>query len=332
MVGVRYVSPVLRTLRHLALTVALAVLAAGCGSSRLSSPAPSATGGTGTTAAATGLPTVTGAFGKAPRVTLPGSEPSGYSATVVTAGRGAKIAKGDLLVAHYLGETWRDGKIFDQSYGRGKPVQFPIGVGKVIPGWDEKLVGQTIGSRVLLVLPPDKGYGKGGNAQAGIQGTDTLVFVVDIVGAFGANSSADGAPVPPVAGLPTVTAKPGKKPVIVIPKGGAAPAKLVAQPLLKGTGAPVKKGQTLVAQYVGVVYGTGKQFDASWDRGEPAQFPIGVGQVIPGWDKALVGATIGSRMLLVIPPADGYGKAGNAQAGIKGTDTLVFVVDILGAI
>ena len=307
-----------KTFRSL-LLIAVAVAVAGCGSS-------------GSSSSTSGLPAVNGAFGKAPKVTLPGPDPSGYSATVVTAGTGAKVVKGDLLVAHYLGETWRDGKVFDQSYERGQPAQFAIGVGKVIPGWDEKLVGQTIGSRVLLVLPPDKGYGTAGNAQAGIQGTDTLVFVVDIVGAFGANSSADGAPVPPVVGLPTVTAKPGKKPVIVIPKGGAPSAKLVAQPLLKGTGAPVKKGQTLVAQYVGVVYGTGKQFDASWDRGEPAQFPIGVGQVIPGWDRALVGAAIGSRMLLVIPPADGYGKAGNAQAGIKGTDTLVFVVDILGAV
>jgi peptidylprolyl isomerase len=323
---------VLRTLRHLALIIAIAVVGAGCGSSGPSGPASTTTGETGATSAATGLPTVTGAFGKVPTITLPGSVPGGYSATVVTAGKGAKVAKGDLLVAHYLGETWRGGKVFDQSYERGQPAQFPIGVGKVIPGWDEKLVGQTIGSRVLLVLPPDKGYGAGGNPRAGIQGTDTLVFVVDIVGAFGAHSSADGAPVPPVAGLPTVTAKPGKKPLIVIPKGGAAPAKLIAQPLLKGSGAPVKKGQTLVAQYVGIVYGTGKQFDASWDRGEPAQFPIGVGQVIPGWDKTLVGATIGSRMLLVLPPADGYGKAGNAQAGIKGTDTLVFVVDILGAV
>jgi peptidylprolyl isomerase len=221
--------------------------------------------------------------------------------------------------------------VFDQSYERGEPAQFPIGVGQVIPGWDEKLVGQTVGSRVLLVLPPEKGYGANGNPQAGIQGTDTLVFVVDIVDAVGATTSANGTPVPAVAGLPTVTAEKGTKPAVTIPAETPAPKKLVAQPLLQGSGAAVKEGQTLTAHYVGVVYGTGKQFDASWDRGQPAQFPIGVGQVIPGWDKGLVGKKIGSRMLLVIPPADGYGTNGNPQAGIKGTDTLVFVVDILGA-
>ena len=67
-------------------------------------------------------------------------------------------------------------------------------------------------------------------------------------------------------------------------------------------------------------------------RGAPAQFPIGAGQVIAGWDQGLVGKTVGSQLLMVIPPDQGYGAAGNAQAGIKGTDTLVFVVDILDAV
>lgn len=321
-IGIRYIPVVPFAFRNVVVLIAVAVLATGCGSGDSASPGE----------ATTKLPAVTGAFGKAATVTLPGPDPSGYSATVLSRGRGAKVGKGDLLVAHYLGQTWRDGKVFDQSYERGQPAQFPIGAGQVIPGWDEKLVGQNVGSRVLLVLPPDKGYGPSGNAQAGITGTDTLVFVVDILGSFGAASSADGTPVAPVAGLPAVTAKTATKPVIAVPKGVSAPAKLIAQPLLQGSGAAVKKGQTLIAQYVGVVYGTGKQFDASWDRGQPAQFPIGVGRVIPGWDKSLVGAKIGSRMLLIIPPADGYGTGGNAQAGIKGTDTLVFVVDILGAI
>ncbi len=74
-------------------------------------------------------------------------------------------------------------------------------------------------------------------------------------------------------------------------------------------------------------------FDSSWKRGQPFGFTIGASpsQVILGWDKGLAGQTVGSRVLLVIPPADGYGKTGSPQAGIKGTDTLVFVVDILGA-
>ncbi len=71
---------------------------------------------------------------------------------------------------------------FDESYS-ADPVEFPIGVGSVIDGWDERLVGRTVGSRVILEIPPDKGYGKTGNESAGIKGTDTLFFVVDILAA-----------------------------------------------------------------------------------------------------------------------------------------------------
>ena len=81
-----------------------------------------------------------------------------------------------------------------------------------------------------------------------------------------------------------------------------------------------------------MIWRTGKVFDSSWSRNEPLTTVIGEGQVIKGWDTGLVGQTVGSRVLLVIPPADGYGTAGASTAGIKGTDTLVFVVDILAAV
>jgi len=73
-------------------------------------------------------------------------------------------------------------------------------------------------------------------------------------------------------------------------------------------------------------------FDSSWARNQPYTTPIGVGQVIKGWDTGLVGQPVGSRVMLVIPPAEGYGSTGSSGAGIKGTDTLVFVVDIIAAV
>jgi peptidylprolyl isomerase len=121
------------------------------------------------------------------------------------------------------------------------------------------------------------------------------------------------------------------KPTIGIPAGVAASSSLVVQPLVVGTGPVVEAGQSVVVHYTGIVYGTGEQFDSSWDRGQPAEFVIGQGQVIAGWDKGIVGQTVGSQLLLVIPPVDGYGTTGNSGAGISGTDTLVFVVDILDA-
>jgi FKBP-type peptidyl-prolyl cis-trans isomerase len=162
--------------------------------------------------------------------------------------------------------------------------------------------------------------------------TDTLVFVIDVLGAYNKSSGAHGTAVPlDDPKLPKVTdAGPGKAPSVTIPKADA-PTTLQDKTLIDGTGPVVRKGQALIAQYEGRIWKTGKVFDSSWSRGTPAAFPIGTGKVIPGWDKALVGKKIGSRVLLVVPPADGYGKNGAAQAGIKGDDTLVFVVDIVGA-
>ena len=122
----------------------------------------------------------------------------------------------------------------------------------------------------------------------------------------------------------------GKGPKITIPKT-AAPKTLRVRTLIKGRGPKVTKGEFIVVQYRGVIWRTKKAFDSTWSRRQPFGTTIGVGQVIEGWDKGLVGQTVGSRVLLVIPPADGYGPAGVPSAGIKGTDTIVFAVDILAA-
>ena len=128
------------------------------------------------------LPEATGSFGEKPQLTFPeGAAPAELEVVVLSRGDGALVEAGDDLVVNYLGQTW-GGNVFDNSYDRGSSINFPIGVGAVIGGWDEGLVGQAIGSRVLLSIPPHQGYGSRGMPQAGIKGTDTLVFVVDIVG------------------------------------------------------------------------------------------------------------------------------------------------------
>ncbi len=199
------------------LIVPLLVLTAGCGNDSDS-------------ASSSALPTVTGKFGEKPTVTLPKATPSKtLEAKTLIEGSGPEVKKGQLLVAHYLGETYRDGRVFDDSYSRKAPAGFPIGVGKVIPGWDEKLVGVKGGSRVLLTIPPDKGYGAQGQPNAGIKGDDTLVFVVDILGGYDPAAGAKGTPVPPDTSgtLPTVTGEPGKEPTVTVPAGKAPPKQLV---------------------------------------------------------------------------------------------------------
>jgi peptidylprolyl isomerase len=119
------------------------------------------------------------------------------------------------------------------------------------------------------------------------------------------------------------------KPEVTIPDGDP-PSGLVIEDLVEGEGHEAQPGMAVDVHYVGVAWSTGKQFDASWDRNDSFQFRLGAGQVIAGWDQGVAGMKLGGRRRLTIPPEMGYGSSG-AGGVIKGGETLVFVVDLLGA-
>ncbi len=106
------------------------------------------------------------------------------------------------------------------------------------------------------------------------------------------------------------------------------PADLVVTEISEGEGTEATAGSTVSVHYVGVAHSTGEEFDASYNRGEPLNFRLGVGQVISGWDQGVQGMKVGGRRQLVIPPHLGYGDRG-AGAVIKPGETLIFVVDLL---
>jgi peptidylprolyl isomerase len=118
-----------------------------------------------------------------------------------------------------------------------------------------------------------------------------------------------------------------KKPAVPKP-AGRPPSKLVVKDIVKGKGPAAKAGDDVSVQYVGVSWSTGKEFDASWDRGEPFTFPLGGGRVIPGWDKGVPGMKVGGRRQLTIPPDLAYGAEGSPPV-IAPNETLVFVVDLV---
>ncbi len=246
---------------------------------------------------------------------------------VVTAGKGAKLSKSNSVVFNYTLFNGKDAKQIDTSFGKGT-VPLDLSSTRLMKGLGQGLTGQQVGSRLLIAIPPADGFGAKGNAQAGVGPTDTLVFFIDVLSASTPLATATGAAIPPVAGLPTAIVDGAKPAQITVPKT-KAPTTLIAQPLIKGAGAVVKSGQSIKVSYTGVLWKDGKKFDASGDHGAPVNIQIGAGKVIPGWDKGLVGQTVGSRILLVVPPADGYGTRGSPPIGPK--DTMVFVIDILGA-
>jgi peptidylprolyl isomerase len=120
-----------------------------------------------------------------------------------------------------------------------------------------------------------------------------------------------------------------KEPTITVPKG-PAPTTLQTKEIVTGTGAEAKTGDAVTVNYVGALYSTGKVFDASWKRSETFPFTLGKGQVIPGWDKGIVGMKVGGRRELIIPAELAYGKAGRPPS-IPPNSALIFVVDLLAA-
>ncbi|CAL9397890.1 FKBP-type peptidyl-prolyl cis-trans isomerase [Streptomyces sp. NPDC057837] len=327
--------------RSLLLTVpaGLATLAA-CGddksdSSKASdSPSPSASGPSAAPSPKIvegPLPAVTAGtkFDEKPTVAKGSGEPSkDLAVKTLIAGGGKTVAENDFVVANYLGQIWNSAKVFDNSYDRKARLAIQLTQGQIIDGWRYALAGKKAGSRVEMAVPPTWGYGTQGNAQAGIKGTDTLVFVVDIQDAFNATSSAKGKEVPQQkADLPKVgTNTDGKAPSIEVPKT-AAPKKLVAEYVLEGDGEVVAAENSVLVQYKGVLWDGGKEFDSSYANKQLVSFSLQ--QVVKGWAQGLTGKKVGSRVLIVIPPELGYGDNPPQGSGIKKDSTLVFSVDIL---
>lgn len=310
-----------------ALLVPIAACAAlaGCGSS-----------GSSSAANANASVKVTGTFGKKPTVTIPAAKATtNLVISTPVKGSGAALMSGNSALANVAVYKW-SGKthtLVDSTFGSG-PQMIPAQMG--LPGLSTALKGAHMGSRVVAVLPPKYGYGPNGESQLQITGKDTLVWVIDLLQQYSATQSATGAQVSTGGGkLPTVTAKAGQAPVISVPKS-SPPAKLSVTTLIKGSGPTLVKGDTVVAQYVGSIWRTGKVFSATWPsaqepQGLPFSFQLG-GNVVPGWNDGLAGVPVGSRVMLVIPPALGYGpQGGQASAGIKKNDSLVFVIDVLGS-
>ncbi len=250
--------------------------------------------------------------------------------TVVTEGDGAVIADGDQVVANiWIGNGSTQEQAYS-TYDEGGAPETVAASDSLSPVFKDAVLGQKVGSRVAVTATAADAFGEAGNSQMGIGNKDTVLIVVDLMSSYTVLDGPQGEKQKSPSWAPGVI-EDGDTVTGLDFKGTPKPdGKLRSAALIQGDGDVVKKGQTITVNYLGQVYNGKAPFDESYTK-QPASFPIGVGKVVSGWDKSLVGATVGSRMILAIPPADGYGDAGQPDAGIKGTDTLYFVVDILAA-
>ncbi|WP_050348547.1 FKBP-type peptidyl-prolyl cis-trans isomerase [Arsenicicoccus sp. oral taxon 190] len=336
----------LRTTTSLALLAAPAIALSACGgastttsTTSTASPSGSASASASPSASQASAPDPTpAAQGDVPGVTVAGTKDKPTvtvakpplttkttTAKVVSEGTGPVVKASDMVVANAIFVSGKTGKTLEDTFSRGTPQQIPV------KGWlsgvAKGIVGQKAGSRVLVAIAPEDAFGAEGNQQAGIGPNESILTLVEIqkVGFKGEACKVVTSP----DGLPQVTAPDGKA-ATMKPVTTPAPKQPTLYVLKQGDGPVVQVGQTLSSQYTGMLWTNGTKFDSSYDNGgQPVPFPIGVGRVIPAWDKCLTGQKVGSRVLVVAPPADAYGA--QAQGKIPANSTLVFVVDLVKA-
>ena len=259
-------------------------------------------------------------------------------AETVEEGDGDEVAADHEVQVRYLAVNGADGEQLLSTFEGDETVTLDLNNELLFPAFLDQLPGRSVGETLLMAIPAEDGFGSAGNEQLGVGPQDTLVFYLEIVDSAAPLTEATGEAVEPEEGLPEVEADGESAATVTIPEDAEEPDDLVTQVLIKGEGAEVQAGQTIKVHYTGVKWSDGEGFDDSYQRGEPTEFPIGVGQVIQGWDEGLVGQTVGSRVLLVIPAGQAYGEAPEETEGSTAPpahelagETLVFVVDILGA-
>ncbi|MEW2400114.1 FKBP-type peptidyl-prolyl cis-trans isomerase [Streptomyces sp. NPDC046862] len=292
--------------------------------------------------AAAGVAQIKGKVGEKPEISVPkDGKPSKKTVTkTVSEGSGSVIKASDFVRLDWTVEKWGGGKELGgtwaaQTGGKTARPQSVEQIGKPSQQLPDKVIdavkGKKAGSRILVQGTAADLLGQNLNPSSGIAAKDVLIWVVDPVGAAAVDAKAEakGEQAASESGMPEVKAPSQKAATITVPKGAKAPKDLKQQVLIKGSGKKVEAGQGLIAQYTGVKWEDGKKFDSSWDHGGATAFQIGTGSVVQGWDKGLVGKNVGDRVLLVIPPSLGYGASPNSELA---KNTLVFVVDILGAV
>ena len=206
------------------------------------------------------------------------------------------------------------GAQFDSSLTRKTPYGFMIGVGRVIKGWDQGVVGMRPKGKRTLIIPPSLAYGD--TARPNIPANSTLIFDIELIDVVGAA---------PVSTPVKISATDPLPPV---------PNQIVYIDQVVGTGVEAKSGVPVTVHYTGWLYdvnekgGKGTKFDSSVDAGKTFQFPLGAGRVIKGWDQGVAGMKVGGKRTLIIPAQYGYGARG-AGGVIPPNATLIFDVELI---
>ncbi|MEY2959132.1 MAG: hypothetical protein RLZZ01_1700, partial [Actinomycetota bacterium] len=248
--------------------------------------------------------------GEVPAIIPPCSVPDDLVVHTIREGSGPMAATDDTLVVDYLGMIIGSGLVFDTSYVRDVPLDFPLGRGGVIDGWDQGLAGATAGSLLRLDIPNDLAYGDTPPGDE-IQPGDALSFYVEVR-----------------AIIPPVTAADAPLDLQIDPSIGAT--EVTVTDLVVGDGAVLRPGDTAIVHLL-LVRGDNEVvlFD-TWARSDPLQIVLEDGQSLPGILEGLEGATVGSLRIITIPPESAFGEAGETSIGLPAGTDLIVVAEVVG--
>lgn len=268
---------------------------------------------------------VSGEVGASPEVTWPDDFTAGKpeSETLVE-GDGPEIAAdGTALVHYWIGNGFDETEAI--STYTALPEVLDLGNSDLPEALTDPVVGATVGSRIVTSLEAEEIFGPVGQPAYGISNKDPLLLVTDVLGPYPVDA-------------PYEEEGTGFAPDLVLGEDGVPTAmrfmgrpkptgRLQVQTLVEGDGEEIGASDVVMVDYLGQVYAKPKPFDTSFGKDPLVQSLSGL---VEGWQQALVGKTVGSRVVLAVPPRLGYGAEGNADAGISGTDTIYFLIDILG--
>jgi peptidylprolyl isomerase len=276
--------------------------------------------------------TVSGAFGKEPKVTVkPAVKVEKPQTEVISAGKGNPVVANHKAMFNIFLAKGADGKKLFSSTDQGTPTQVEMKENQFFKVIIDGLVDKPRGSRVAIAATVKNVWGAGGAPQLQLKPTDTVLFVIDILSVEPKDviDAPSGKKVTPPPTAPVVKESGGKVTGFDFSKAPKkAPKKLEVIPLVQGDGPVAKAGRLVTFNYYGAVWGAKKAFDSSFTRGAPVPFGVGVNGLIPAWDKVIPGLKQGSRVIIVAPPDEAYGS--QARPGIPANSTLTFVVDVLG--
>jgi len=248
--------------------------------------------------------------GAPPPAIRPCEIPTALQIHPVRTGTGRNAQDGDTMIVDYVGVRAEDGTIVDESYSRGVPLDFPLGRGGVIQGWDDGLLGSQAGSVVKLDIPSELAYGDtppGGDIRAG----DALTFVIEVHSV-----------------IEPVTPEDAPLDIDVAPSVDAT--EVTVTEIVPGDGDVIELGDTVVAHLLIVRGDNQVVLVDTWAESDPLQIIMAEGQTVPGLLEALPGVRVGSLLAVAMPPSEAFGEQGEPTIGLPAGVDVIAVVEVLG--